>query len=96
MLDESLHYVMDLDLFLRIDAIRNAGLHRRAMAAMTTHPMAKTMHDRAKMARERWRVRIAQRARRRSRCYEPAKPPRESIMLLPTRISSVADRLRGI
>jgi glycosyltransferase involved in cell wall biosynthesis len=57
-LDESLHYLMDMDLFLRIARIRPPVFVDRRIAAMTSHAEAKTVRDRRNMARERALVRF--------------------------------------
>ncbi len=57
LLDEDLHYTMDLDLWLRV-AERSRPLFLRApLAGATVHPDAKTTRARSPMARERQRVR---------------------------------------
>jgi glycosyltransferase involved in cell wall biosynthesis len=58
MLDESLHYVMDMELFLRVGRIRPPRFLDRTLAGMTRHPDAKTSRGRSGMARERWQVRL--------------------------------------
>lgn len=58
MLDESLHYMMDLDLFLRIGAVKEPEFIDVPIAGMTSHRHNKTTRDRNRMARERWAVRL--------------------------------------
>ena len=58
MLDESLHYVMDMELFLRAGRIRAPRFIDQTLAGMTRHPDAKTSRGRSGMARERWQVRL--------------------------------------
>lgn len=58
MLDETLHYVMDFDFFLRIDRIRTPEFVPQHLAVMTIHPDAKTTRGRNRMAQERWKVRL--------------------------------------
>ena len=57
LLDESLRYTMDLDLFLRIARLRTPRFVSRPLAAATVHPAAKTYSQRDAMARERYEVR---------------------------------------
>jgi glycosyltransferase involved in cell wall biosynthesis len=57
LLDERLHYTMDLDLFLRIARHRTPRFVSRPLAAATMHPEAKTFSQRDAMARERYEVR---------------------------------------
>lgn len=65
LLDESLNYLMDMDLFLRIGSIRPPVFVVRPAAAMTTHQAAKTIRARKAMAMERALVRL-----RYARTYE--------------------------
>jgi glycosyltransferase involved in cell wall biosynthesis len=58
MLDESLHYVMDMELWLRIGRLREPAFVDRLLAGMTRHPDAKTTRGRSSMAEERWQVRL--------------------------------------
>jgi glycosyltransferase involved in cell wall biosynthesis len=58
LLDERLHYTMDLDLFLRIAEHRTPRFVSRPLAAATMHPEAKTFSQRDAMARERYEVRL--------------------------------------
>ena len=64
-LDETLHYTMDLDLFMRIGEHRTPQYISRPLAAATVHADAKTIRDRHSMARERYQVR-----RRHARPFE--------------------------
>jgi hypothetical protein len=58
MLDEQLHFVMDMELFLRTGRIRAPRFLDQTLAGMTRHPDAKTSRGRGNMARERWEVRL--------------------------------------
>jgi glycosyltransferase involved in cell wall biosynthesis len=58
MLDETLHYVMDFEFFLRIAQLRAPVFVPHQLAAMTAHPDAKTTRGRDRMAQERWQVRL--------------------------------------
>jgi GT2 family glycosyltransferase len=57
LLDESLHYTMDLDLFLRIARHREPRFIGDVLSVATYHDDAKTVRDRDAMARERQVVR---------------------------------------
>lgn len=56
-LDESLHYSMDYDFFLRLARHGRARMLRRPLAGATIHEDAKTTRDRAAAAAETHRVR---------------------------------------
>lgn len=56
-LDESLHYSMDYDFFLRLTRLRPALMLPRPLAVATIHDDAKTTRDRATAAAETHRVR---------------------------------------
>jgi hypothetical protein len=58
MLDESLHYVMDMEFFLRVGRLRAPRFIDNTLAGMTRHPDAKTSAGRSSLAAERWRVRL--------------------------------------
>ena len=58
MLDESLHYVMDMEFFLRVGRLRAPRFIDNTLAGMTRHPDAKTSAGRSTLAAERWRVRL--------------------------------------
>jgi glycosyltransferase involved in cell wall biosynthesis len=66
-LDESLHYSMDYELFLRIAAVGEPAFVDRPLAAFTVHPDAKTTRDRRLARLETLEV-----ARRNSRGLEKA------------------------
>ena len=51
-LDESLHYAMDVDLWLRLATIGDFIPIRQALSAAVIHPHAKTQKDRDKMEKE--------------------------------------------
>ncbi len=51
-LDESLHYAMDLDLWLRLAEIGDFIPMRQTLSAAIIHPLAKTQKDRIKMMKE--------------------------------------------
>ena len=57
MLDETLHYVMDFEFFLRVAQLRAPVFVPQHLAAMTAHPDAKTTRGRDRMAQERWQIR---------------------------------------
>lgn len=57
MLDESLHYSMDLDLFLRLTSLAPPVMLPQTLAEATIHADAKTTRDRAVAAAETHRVR---------------------------------------
>jgi glycosyltransferase involved in cell wall biosynthesis len=58
MLDESLDFVMDMELFLRVGQIRAPRFLDETFAGMTRHPDAKTSRGRIGMSRERWAIRL--------------------------------------
>jgi GT2 family glycosyltransferase len=58
MLDESLHYSMDLDLFLRLVRLGTPVMLPATLAEATIHPDAKTTRDRSIAAAETHRVRL--------------------------------------
>ncbi len=96
MLDESLHYVMDMELFLRVGRIKAPRFLDQTLAGMTRHPDAKTSRGRSGMARERWQVRL--------RYARPAEVPllragqiaSRAFHSLPDWIRDATDRLRRL
>jgi len=96
MLDESLHYVMDMELFLRVGRINAPRFLDRTLAGMTRHPDAKTSRGRSGMARERWQVRL--------RYARPAEVPllragqmaSRAFHSLPDWVRDATDRLRRL
>jgi hypothetical protein len=94
LLDDRLHYTMDLDLFMRIAAHQAPKFVSRVMARATVHAEAKTVKLRGPMARERFAVR-----RRYTRWYEVPlvllQPPASWLYHhLPAPLTRVAARLR--
>lgn len=96
MLDELLHYVMDMELFLRVGRIRAPRFIDETLAGMTRHPDAKTSRGRGGMAGERWQVRL--------RYARPAEVPllragqlvSRVFQSLPAGIRDATDRLRRL
>jgi glycosyltransferase involved in cell wall biosynthesis len=58
LLDESLHYSMDLDLLLRLSGIARPLMLQQTLAEATVHSEAKTTRDRGKAAADTRRVRL--------------------------------------
>jgi glycosyltransferase involved in cell wall biosynthesis len=58
LLDESLHYSMDLDLLLRLSGIARPLMLQQTLAEATVHSEAKTTRDRGKAAADTHRVRL--------------------------------------
>ena len=93
-LDETLHYTMDLDLFMRIAGYQTPRYVSRPLAAATVHADAKTIRDRQAMARERYQVR-----RRYARPWETPLvllQPAASFLFaaVPVPVRNVLNRLR--
>ena len=57
-MDETLRYVMDLELFLRIAEHSTPVYVPRLLSAQTVHPDAKTVKDRWPMGDERYRIKL--------------------------------------
>jgi len=94
MLDESLHYVMDFEFFLRIARVRAPEFIPQRLAVMTSHPDAKTTRGRDRMAQERWKIRLRY-------ARAPEKPvlwvgrgASRLFHLMPTRVRAGIDRIR--
>ena len=96
MLDETLHYVMDFDLFLRIDRIRSPDYVPQRLAVMTTHPDAKTTRGRNKMAQERWKVRLRYASASETPILRIGQLASRLFHLTPRRVRAGIDRIRRL
>ena len=96
MLDETLHYVMDMELFLRIGRIRRPEFVDQPLAGMTKHPDAKTTRGRSGMARERWEVRLRYARASEVPILRAGQVASRASHLLPGGIRDLTDRIRRL
>ena len=95
-LDESLHFVMDLEFFIRVSQVREPRFIPAVLAGATWHAEAKTATGRAEMARERWQVRS-----RHARGWEipqvrAAQLASRMLHFIPPPVRLALDRIRGL
>ena len=96
MLDESLHYVMDMELFLRVGRIRAPRFLDQTLAGMTRHPDAKTSRGRGGMAGERWQVRLRYARRAEVPLLRAGQLASRAFHSLPDGIRDAIDRRRRL
>jgi glycosyltransferase involved in cell wall biosynthesis len=96
MLDETLHYVMDYEFFLRIARTGQPQYVPRVLASMTAHPGAKTWRGRDRMAAERWAVRRRHATAREIPILWLGKWGSRLFHAMPPTLRSRVDRLRRL
>lgn len=96
LLDESLYYALDLDLFLRLARVEPPAFVDRALSACTIHPDAKMSVGRAAARQERFRV-SARYASGMTRLLIPVLAFRSRVFhALPRSWKRRIDRARGV